>query len=145
MRVLWTFCAAILLVTMVATDRSLGTESSSNRLAALAAKKDLCDMICYARADGSISRSERITILMEAKEVLSHDEYLKFKKVLDRIAPPPPKKPSPSQLAKMKAMRKKMSPPQQPPVQDAVEPLSGPVLPAGAMLPDRMAPPVFFR
>jgi hypothetical protein len=143
MRVSWTLCAAILLLTWAA-DISLGAEPTSNRLAKLAAQKSLCDRICYAKADGTISRFERLSILMDAKEVLSHEEYLKFKKVLDRIAPPPKNAPA-SHLAKTKTMHKKTPAPKPPVQEEAGESQSGPVLPAGVMLPDPVAPPVLFR
>ena len=42
-------------------------------------------MVCYAIADGSISKAERTMILMDAKELLPYAEYQKFRKSLDRI------------------------------------------------------------
>ena len=93
MRLQWTLGAALLLATLAATDQSLAAGNQSGRLAALAARQDLCDLICYAKADGHISQAERVLILNEAKSVLSHDEYLSFKQTLDRIAPPPKPKP----------------------------------------------------
>jgi hypothetical protein len=135
-----------LLTALAVSRQSLASEATSGHLRELAARQDLCDMVCFARADGSINRLERAMILADAKEVLPHEEYLKFKKALDRIAPPPKKKPSPNALAKTTPKK-----PAEPAVQqtslpvEPAEPVSGPVIPAGAALPDRVAPSVFFR
>ena len=165
MRLHWTLGTAVFLATLVASSQSPAMETSFTRLRALAARQDLYDEICYARVDGSISPAKCTMILMDAKELLSPEEYLKFRKALDRIAPPPksspnqlakarnadwrtrtatpPMKPSPNQLAK--TLRKKPdSPNPQQPSQQPV-PDSGPVMPAGVTLPDRIAPPMFSR
>jgi hypothetical protein len=141
MRLPWTLGAAILLVTLIVSGQSSASEATSSHLRTLAARQDLCDMVCFAKAEGSISRANRIAILSEAREILSHDEYLKFKKALDRIAPPP--KPSPKQLAK--TSRKKPALPIPQPQPQPPESASGLVIPTGATLPDRMAPPMFSR
>jgi hypothetical protein len=141
MRLLWTFGTALLLTALTVSSQSLASEAEPGSLRALAARQDLCDMVCFARADGSISRIERMIILTDAKEVLSHEEYLNFKKALDRIAPP--KKPSPSALAKTTRNEPASPAPQQTSL--PAEPAGGPVIPTGAALPDRVAPSVFFR
>jgi len=122
----------LLLTTLAACGQSLATGSESGRLGALAVRQDLCDLICYARADGSISHAERVLILREAKGVLPHEEYLSFKQTLDRIAPP--KKSPAKQLAK--TTQKKPAP---------VKTESELVIPTSAILPDGMAQPVFLR
>jgi hypothetical protein len=60
------------------------------RLAALAARQDLYDEVCIARAGGEISPPARRTILCHAKQILTPQEYEAFKTALNRIAPPPP-------------------------------------------------------
>jgi len=141
MRLSWTFGAVIFLLTLVVSGQSPASQAASGHLQALAARQDLYDMVCYARAGGSISRFQRAIILTDAKEVLSHEEYLKFKKALDRISPPP--KPSPNQLAKT-TRKKPASPTLRQPPQPA-ESATGLVIPAGAALPDRIAPSAFSR
>jgi hypothetical protein len=141
MRLPWTLGATLFLMTLALSGQSPAAETTSSHLRALAARQDLYDMVCYAKANGSIGCTERAVILMDAKDILSPEEYLKFKKALDRISPPP--KPSPNQLAK--ATRKKLAlRTLQQPLQPA-EPATGPVIPAGAALPDQMAPPAFSR
>ncbi len=139
MRLRWTLGAVLLLATLAVGGQSLAAATQSGRLAALAARQDLCDMICYARADGHISRTERVLILQEAKSALSHDEYLTFKRALDRIAPPPKPMLKHKHVAKAThktAVKKKPAP---------VEKRSELVIPASAILPDGMARPVFLR
>jgi hypothetical protein len=137
MRLHWTLGAAILLATLAVGDQSRAAGNESGRLAALTARQDLCDLICYAKADGYISQTERVLILGEAKSVLSHDEYLNFKRTLDRIAPPPKPKAKPKHVAK--ASRPKTKKPA------AVEKGPDLVIPASAILPDGVAQPVFLR
>lgn len=133
--------AACFLMTLAAFGQSLASAASS-RLGELAARQGLCDSVCFAMADGSISRAERVSILMDAKELLPYAEYQRFKKNLDRISPP---KPSLSrQLAKN--VRKKPAslashqprpsyqpqppqPPQPLPEEQAADPVAGPVIP----------------
>jgi hypothetical protein len=138
MRFQRTLGAAILAATLATTGQSQAAATKPYSLQMLAARQDLRDMVCYARADGSISPFERSMILREAKGTLSNEEYVKFRTALDRLSPPPKKKVSPSRLAK--AARNRPAPPQQ-----TAEPPSGPVIPAGALLPDRMATPPRFR
>ena len=135
MRLRWTLGAALLLATLAAGSQSLAAKSESGHLAALTARQDLCDLICYARAGGSISQANRILILEEAKSVLSHDEYLTFKRTLDRIAPPPKPKAKQKHVAKT-THKKKASPAEKGPEL---------VIPASAILPDGVAQPVFLR
>jgi hypothetical protein len=131
MRLLGTFGATLLLATLATAGQSWALETSYHRLRMLAARQDLRNMVCYAMADGSINGTERTTILMEAKGVLSREEYVKFKTALDRASPPP--KPSPSHL--VTATRKKPASTRMPP-QRPSEPPPGPVIPAGVFLPD---------
>jgi hypothetical protein len=154
--------AAFLLITLAGASQvsqSVASETTSSHLRALAVRQDLFDKVCYAKADGSISRLERQKILADAKTILAPDEYVKFKSSLDRFSPP--KKPSPSQLAKKSKkgssgqmakkskkpsssqLAKKPASPPQDPQPAATE--SDLVLPTGAALPDPMAPPTFFR
>lgn len=164
MRLRFSLGAAFLLITLAGvsqvSNRSVASETTSSHLRALAARQDLFDKVCYAKADGSISRSERQKILADAKKILSPDEYMKFKTSLDRFSPP--QKPSASQLAKKSKkgssgqmakkskkpsssqLAKQPAPPQQQYPQSAATE-SDLVLPTGAALPDPMAPPTFFR
>jgi hypothetical protein len=166
MRLPWTFGTAVFMATLVVCGQSSAAETSFTRLRALAARQDLYDEICYARADGSISPEKRTIILMDAKRLLTPEEYLKFKKSLDRLAPTP--KPTPNQLAKSRnidwrartalsamkpslpnqmaqTLRKKpASPNPQQPSQQPV-PDNGPVIPTGVVLPERIAPPMYSR
>jgi hypothetical protein len=132
MRLRCTLGTALLLTMLAACGQSLATGAESGRLAALAARQDLRDMICLARADGPISQADRVSILKEAKGVLPPDEFASFKRALDRIAPP--KKMPAKRVAK--TTRKKPA---------SVRPEAALVIPTSALLPDRMAPPVFLR
>jgi hypothetical protein len=135
MRLQWTLGTALLLATLAVAGQSLAAGNESGRLAAFAARQDLCDMICYAKASGHISEGTRFLILNEAKSVLSHDEFLTFKQTLDRVAPPPKAKPKHKHVAKT-TYQKKSAPT-----------AKGPelVIPASAILPDGVAQPVFLR
>ena len=137
MRLRWTFGAALLLTMLAVCSQSLAMGIDSGRLGALAARQDLCDLVCYARANGngSISQANRILILNEAKSVLSHDEYLTFKRTLDRIAPPPKPKAKQKHLAKTSHKKKPAS----------VEKGPDLVIPASAVLPDGVAQPASLR
>jgi hypothetical protein len=169
MRILWTLGTAAFLATLVLSGQSPAAESSFARLRALAARQDLYDEICYARVDGTISPAKRTIILMDAKELLSPEEYVKFKKSLDRLSPPtksspnqqnqlaqnrnadwrtrvaapPMKASSPNLMAQL--LRKKPDSPN--PQQPSQQPLpdNGLVMPAGVALPDQVAPPTFSR
>lgn len=138
MRFRWTFGCTFLVAMIVAGQ----SEAAVGRLEALTARRDLCDLICYAMADGSVSNFERKIILTEAKDVLTSEEYVSFKKTLDRISPPKKPKKTPAKLAKTTRNKKPTSPALPP---QTVEAETGPVIPTGASLPDRVAPPLFFR
>ena len=133
--------AVFVLMTLVVSGQSPASETKSSRLGALAARQDLHDLICYARADGKITQTERSIILAEAKDILSHDEYATFKKAFDRIAPP--KKPSQTQLAK--AARKKATSVTMKRLPKPADNEPELVIPTGVSLPDRIAPPPFSR
>jgi hypothetical protein len=154
MRLQWMLGAALLLATLAASGQSLAAGTESGRLAALTARQDLCDLICYAKADGHISQTERALIIREAKSVLSHDEYQSFKRTLDRIAPPPKVAAKRKHLAKMtqKPTQKAIQTATQKPAQKATQRKPAPaergpelVIPASAVLPDGVAPPVYLR
>jgi hypothetical protein len=130
--------AAALLVVACLGVATQAPAASQSRLGALAARQDLHDMICYAMADGSISHAERVMILMQAKGVLTADEYVAFKKTIDRLSP---QKSTAGQLAK--TTRKKPAASRKP--SPTPESAPGPVMPAGATQPDQVAPPKFFR
>jgi hypothetical protein len=149
---------AALILTIAACGQSLAAGTQSGHLAALAARQDLCDLICYAKADGTISQSERTIILKEAKSALPADEYATFKQTLDRIAPPA--KPKAKQMAKAmlkkyKAKQLAKTTPKKPkavqlvkttPKKPApVEVENELVIPASVSQPDGVAPPVFLR
>ncbi|MBN1393913.1 MAG: hypothetical protein JW959_02695 [Pirellulales bacterium] len=105
-----------------------------SRLEALAARQQLRDMVCIAMADGQLSAYERSEILLEAKQILYPDEYRAFQQALDRALP-----------ARKKSVAKRTAekPRQKPPVKTNQEasqpekPVSGLVIPAGAVLPMR--------
>ena len=128
MRFPWTLSIALTLTTLVVGSQSSAMGKESSRLAELAARQDLCDDVCIARADGRITQRERVAILLQAKKILPAEEYLSFKQSLDRLSPP---KKSTQYVAKSK--------------KKPTTPASGPVIPAGATQPDRMALPSFFR
>jgi hypothetical protein len=153
MRLHWTLGTALVLSVLTVAGQSLAAESGGSRLTDMASRQNLRDFVCLAMADGRISQTERRLILTDAKEILPHAEYLKFKMDLDRLSPPKPSK-SKQQLAK--SMHKKpSSQPTQPMQQQqaqqqvqqepSVDTVTGPVIPTGAILPDRMAPAKFFR
>jgi hypothetical protein len=66
------------------------TAGNPSRLAALDARQQLRDQVCYAMADGRISRPERQVLLENAKRVLRPEEYTAFRESLDRLSPPMP-------------------------------------------------------
>ena len=140
MRLQFTLGAALLLTMLAACGQSFAMGTDSGRLGALAARQDLCDLVCYARrADGSISQANRALILKEAKGLLSHEEYVSFKQTLDRISPPP--KPPVKHAAKHLAK----TTPKKPASATTGKTDSELVIPSSANLPDGMAPPVLLR
>jgi hypothetical protein len=80
----------VLVLIVVGCGTQGATAGEPGRLAALAARQDLCDEICIARAEGKISPENRYTILADARKILSPEEYAGFRRAFDRIAPPPP-------------------------------------------------------
>jgi hypothetical protein len=149
---------AALILTFAAYGQSLGAGTQSGHLAALAARQDLCDLICFAKADGTISQSERVIILKQAKSALPASEYATFKQTLDRIAPPKtatakhlakttPKKLKTRQMAKITPTKPKVEqlaktmPTKSAPVKVECKL----VIPASVNLPDGVASPVFLR
>jgi hypothetical protein len=119
---------AAVLMALVAGSVRMATAAELNRLAAFAARQDLCDAVSVARADGRIDRSERYTLLLDAKDLLTPDEYESFKHALNRISPPVP-------VAKRSAKSKRLATvaqEQSPPV--ATSPLASTII-AEAMVP----------
>ncbi|MCE5266824.1 MAG: hypothetical protein LLG00_02940 [Planctomycetaceae bacterium] len=55
-----------------------------SRLAALAARQDLVDMVAVLTTDGRLDNGERATILAKARTVLRPQEYASFKRALDQ-------------------------------------------------------------
>ncbi len=109
---------------------------------ALAARQDLLDEVCVAMAidGGQLSPEKRLEILGDAQKILDPKEFEAFRRALDRLSPPPPppKKPAAkrpnqtaqqqsSSLTRLQAMRL------------SSKASAGPVMPAGATQPDRMA------
>ena len=141
---------ALLMTVAAGVPAAFGFLFGPSRLEALAARHDLRDTVCIAMADGRLSAWERGEILVDAKRILYHEEYIVFKRVLDRISPPPAKSSARSQrLVRRPANtkpRRVPAPPQAtplqpptPPAEQAEPPMSGPIIPVGATLPDRMA------
>ena len=131
---------AILSITIIASGASAAKAWPYSRLAALAARQDLSDEVCVAMAidGGKISPEKRFEILGDAQKILDPKEFEGFRRALDRISPPPPKKlaakrPNPMaqqesySLTRLQAMRLSSTA------------SAGPVMPAGVTRPDRMA------
>ncbi len=141
MRLRWMFGAVLLLATLATSGQTLAAGKDSGRLAALAARQDLCDMVCFAMTEGHMNPVYRGIILQQAKSVLSPEEYVSFKRSLDRVAPPPPPRPKMKHKHVAKAVAK--------PAQKSTPAPTGKgqelVIPASANLPDGVAPPVFLR
>ena len=55
------------------------------RLVALAARHDLRDEVCFAQADGRITRLERYIILTDAKKILTPDQYKAFRRAFYQL------------------------------------------------------------
>jgi hypothetical protein len=137
MRFQWTFGGVFVLSTLIVCGQ---LNAAPSRLVALTDRQDLRDMVCYAMADGSVSTTERRLILEDAKQILSPEEYVSFKKAFDRIAPPKKSPPKSKQFAKTSRKKTPTSP-----TKPASTVETGPVIPTGAILPDRIAQPVLFR
>lgn len=78
------------LMTLVVGNAPMASSAEPGRLAAFAARQDLCDEVSVAMADGRIDRAERYIILSDAKGILKSDEYESFKRSLNRVSPPTP-------------------------------------------------------
>ena len=55
MRLRWMFGAVLLLATLATSGQTLAAGKDSGRLAALAARQDLCDMVCFAMTEGHMN------------------------------------------------------------------------------------------
>ncbi len=114
--------------------RSRGNRVS---LAALAARQGLLDEVCIAKAEGKISLENRQTILADAKQILSPQEYEGFRRAMDRISPPPP--PAPPKQAAIKRLPKvvqKKSPTTR--SKAVAKALPRPTIPRDVIQPDRI-------
>jgi hypothetical protein len=76
---------AALLMLMGTCSNSAAALIGSGRLAAIAARQDLRDDVCIAMADGSLSRKARLRLLSRAKDILTPQEYERFRASLDRL------------------------------------------------------------
>ncbi len=133
--------AAVLALIVLGGGTRLATAGEPGRLAALAARQDLCDQVCIARAEGKISPENRYTILANARQILKPEEYAAFQQALDRISPPPPpvlvKHATVKRLPKVAVNNVKKSPPARP--KAVVRAWPKPTMPADAIQPDRVA------
>jgi hypothetical protein len=126
--------AGVLAVILAGTVQR-ATAAEPGRLAAFTARQGLRDEVCIAMADGHISRGERFAILTHAKPILKPAEYEGLKRAMDRISPPTvaagPRatEAAPSQAPQQAGRRGAW----------AAGATLGPVVPASAILPDRMA------
>lgn len=102
---------AALLLTLVASSTHIATAGEPGRLAAFAARQDLCDQISLAMADGQIDRAERYTILLNAKPILKPDEYESFKHTMNRVSPPVPVAKHSTKSRKLPTLAQKKVPP----------------------------------
>jgi hypothetical protein len=122
---------------VVSWAAQVATAGEPGRLAAFAARQDLYDEVCIARAEGKISPASRYTILADAKQILTPPEYEGFKRSLDRIAPPPPpqvaKHPTIKRLPKV---AQKKAPTTR--ANAVVHTMSRPTIPVGTIQPDRL-------
>ena len=106
----------------------------SGHLAALAARQDLYDEVCIAKADGKISLEHRQTILADAKQILSPQEYEGFRRALDRLSPPPP--PKQAAVKRLPKVVQKKSPTTR--SKAVAKALPRPIIPRDAIQPDRI-------
>lgn len=127
---------AALLLAIITAGPATAFEMRPSRLEAFAARQDLSDMVCIAIADGNITAQERSIILVDAKHILYPEEFRIFLRALNRVSPPPKKRVA---RRPVKTARKQPVPRPRPTVKPPAKPASGPVIPAGAVLPDRMA------
>lgn len=134
-----------LIVVAWGTQMAMAGEPGRLSLAALAAREDLYDEVCIARAEGNISPQNRCTILADAKHILNPQEFEAFKRALDRTSPPPPqvaKHPTIKRLPKV--AQKKASTTRPSAVVKTTRPtavvknMPGPTMPQDAIQPDRL-------
>jgi len=126
---------AMMLLAVVLAGAVETASAEPGRLAAFTARQDLRDEVCIAMANGHISRGERYAILLHAKAILKPEEYEGFKRAMDRLSPPAVAAvPRAAEAARIQAPRQaeRLAPPSH-------GPLLQPVVPASAILPDRMA------
>jgi len=136
----------------IAAMLMLGSASAwakASHLNAMADRHDLRDEVCIALADGVLTQWERAEIMADAQRILSPKEFEGFKQALNRISPPPAKKPNAKRSQrmawpKMPAMTTLFPQPKKPAAK-AAKPDAGPIIPTSAVLPDRMAFIVFAR
>jgi hypothetical protein len=126
---------AAVLMTILASGPQWSPAGEPGRLAAFTARQGLRDEVCLAMADGHISPAERYSILTNAKATLKPEEYEGLKRAMDRVSPPKPSPAKhPAQVASNGSPRTALH--RTPPVTAAS---SQPTIPAGAILPDRIA------
>ncbi len=129
--------AAVLVLIVIGCGVRVATAGEPGRLAALAARQDLCDEICIARAEGKISIEDRHTILADARQILTPQEYEGFLRGLDRIAPPPPPATKHASVKRLPKVAQKKSPTTR--AKAVAKALPRPTIPLDAIQPDRVA------
>ncbi len=135
MRIRLPMGVAAVLMTILASGPQWAPAGEPGRLAALTARQGLRDEVCVAMADGHISPAERYSILAHAKTILKPEEYEGLKRAMERVSPPMPSAAKRSaQVASNGSPRTALH--RTPPVAAAS---SQPTIPAGAILPDRIA------
>jgi hypothetical protein len=85
MRIRFALWPAVLL-TIVGGSINTANGLEPSRLAALAARQTLRDEVCIALSDGVISRGEQYSLLVDAKNILTPEEYQSFKQSLARLS-----------------------------------------------------------
>jgi hypothetical protein len=133
---------AVMLLTIVAGGARAVLAAEHNHLAELAARQGLRDEVCFAMADGQISRLERYIILSDAKRVLKPEEFASFQQILDQLSPPPAvrrsMKVANAKAANMKVAQKKSPAKTQPKASAVAESSPTPTIPTDVILPDRV-------
>ena len=150
MRVPWATSITLLLAATFIGSGSVAVGWVMSRLAKLSARQNLCDEVCIAMASGPMTAKTRAEILNDAKSVLTAEEYKTFQTALDRLCPAPKKKAakhpskytvmshaSATHTAKQTAKPSTKLPAKTP---ATLPEETGPVMPTGAVLPDRMVP-----
>jgi hypothetical protein len=129
--------AAVVLLIVIGCGTRVTTAGEPGRLAALAARQDLYDEICIARADGKISIENRRTILADAKQILTPQEYEGFRRGFDRIAPPPPPPTKHASVKRLPKVAQKKAPTMR--ATAVAKTFPRPTIPLDAIQPDRVA------